>query len=295
MSPQPGIVVVDKPAGITSHDVVGRCRRIFGTRKVGHAGTLDPMATGVLVIGIERATKILGLLTATSKSYTATIRLGRSTTTDDAEGEVLQYIPAGHITDDQIHTGIAALRGDILQRPSSVSAVKIGGKRAYQLVREGQKVELAQRAVRIDRFDVLDIRRPPDGFVDLDVEVDCSSGTYIRALARDLGAALGVGGHLTALRRTRVGGYGLDHARTLEVLAETPLLSYTLDEACLLAFPRRDITAEQAGDASHGRSLPAAGIDGVYAATDPDDRVVALLQDKGSGTGSVVVIRPATL
>ena len=295
MTPAPGIVVVDKPAGITSHDVVGRCRRIFGTRKVGHAGTLDPMATGVLVIGIERATKILGLLTATSKSYTATIRLGRSTTTDDAEGEVLQDIPAGHITDEQIHAEIAALRGDILQRPSSVSAVKIGGKRAYQLAREGQEVELALRAVRIDRFDVLDIRRTPDGFVDLDVEVDCSSGTYIRALARDLGAALGVGGHLTALRRTRVGGYGLDHVRTLEVLAETPLLSYTLDEACLLAFPRRDITAEQAGDASHGRSLPAAGIDGVYAATDPDGRVVALLQDKGSGTGSVVVIRPATL
>lgn len=299
MSPQagsePGIVVVDKPAGITSHDVVGRCRRIFGTRKVGHAGTLDPMATGVLVIGIERATKILGLLTATAKSYTATIRLGRSTTTDDAEGEVLQDIPAGHITDDQIQAGIAELRGDILQRPSSVSAVKIGGKRAYQLAREGQEVELAQRAVRIDRFDILDIRRTPDGFVDVDVEVDCSSGTYIRALARDLGAALGVGGHLTALRRTRVGGYGLDHARTLEVLAETPVLSYTLDEACLLAFPRRDITAEQAGDASHGRPLPAAGIDGVYAATDPDGRVIALLQDKGAGTGSVVVIRPATL
>ena len=293
--PEPGIVVVDKPAGITSHDVVGRCRRIFGTRKVGHAGTLDPMATGVLVIGIERATKILGLLTATSKSYTATIRLGRSTTTDDAEGEVVQNVPAGHITDDQIQAGIAKLRGDILQRPSSVSAVKIGGKRAYQLAREGQEVELAQRQVRIDRFDILGIRRTPDGFVDVDVEVDCSSGTYIRALARDLGAALGVGGHLTALRRTRVGGYGLDHARTLEILAGTPELSYTLDEACLLAFPRRDITAEQAGDASHGRPLPAAGIDGVYAATDPDGRVIALLQDKGSGTGSVVVIRPATL
>ncbi|WP_442930562.1 tRNA pseudouridine(55) synthase TruB [Mycobacterium sp. NBC_00419] len=292
--PEPGIVVVDKPAGITSHDVVGRCRRIFGTRKVGHAGTLDPMATGVLVIGIERATKILGLLTATSKSYTATIRLGRSTTTDDAEGEVLQDIPAGHITDDQIEAGIADLRGDILQRPSSVSAIKIGGVRAYQLAREGQEVELAQRQVRIDRFEVLDIRRTAEA-VDIDVEVDCSSGTYIRALARDLGAALGVGGHLTALRRTRVGGYGLDHARTLEVLAEAPLLSYTLDEACLLAFPRRDITAEQAGDASHGRTLPAAGIDGVYAATDPDGRVIALLQDKTAGTGSVVVIRPATL
>lgn len=293
-APTPGIVVVDKPAGVTSHDVVGRCRRIFGTRKVGHAGTLDPMATGVLVIGIERATKILGLLTATSKSYAATIRLGRSTTTDDAEGEALQDVSAEHITDEQIEAGIAELRGEISQRPSAVSAVKIGGKRAYQLVREGQDVELAERPVRIDRFEIRAIRRAGP-FVDIDVEVDCSSGTYIRALARDLGAALGVGGHLTALRRTRVGGYGLDHARTLDDLAERPRLSYTLDEACLLAFPRRDITAEQAGDAGHGRPLPAAGTGGVYAATDPEGRVIALLEDKGSRTGSVVVIRPATL
>ncbi|ORB57232.1 tRNA pseudouridine(55) synthase TruB [Mycolicibacterium rhodesiae] len=293
-APEPGIVVVDKPGGMTSHDVVGRCRRIFGTRKVGHAGTLDPMATGVLVIGIERATKILGLLTATSKSYAATIRLGRSTTTDDAEGEVLHDVSAADITDEQIHAGIADLRGDISQRPSAVSAVKIGGKRAYQLVREGQDVQLAERSVRIDRFDVCEVRR--DGaFVDLDVAVDCSSGTYIRALARDLGDALGVGGHLTALRRTRVGGYGLDHARSLDELAEHPRLSYSLDEACLLAFPRRDITAAEAEDASHGRPLSAAGIDGVYAATDPERRVIALLEDKGSRTRSVVVIRPATL
>jgi tRNA pseudouridine55 synthase len=286
--------VVDKPAGMTSHDVVGRCRRIFGTRKVGHAGTLDPMATGVLVVGIERATKILGLLTATSKSYAATIRLGRSTSTEDAEGEVLQDISAEHIADEQIHAGIVPLRGEISQRPSAVSAVKVGGKRAYQLVREGQEVELAARRVRIDRFDVLDIRR--DGpFVDVDVEVDCSSGTYIRALARDLGDGLGVGGHLTALRRTRVGGYGLDHARSLDDLAEQPQLSYSLDEACLLAFARRDITTGEAEDASHGRPLTAAGIDGVYAATDPDGRVIALLEDKGSRTKPVVVIRPATL
>ena len=292
--PAPGIVIVDKPAGMTSHDVVGRCRRIFGTRKVGHAGTLDPMATGVLVVGIERATKILGLLTATSKSYSATIRLGRSTSTDDAEGEVLQDVSAAHLTDEMIGAGIAPLRGEISQRPSAVSAVKIGGKRAYQLAREGQQVELAARTVRIDRFDVLAIRREGD-FVDVDVGVDCSSGTYIRALARDLGAALGVGGHLTALRRTRVGGYGLDHARTLEDLTEHPALSYSLDDACLLAFPRRDITAEQAVDTSHGRPLSAAGLDGVYAATDPDGHVVALLEDKGERTKPVVVIRPATL
>ncbi|AKK30438.1 tRNA pseudouridine synthase B [Mycobacterium sp. EPa45] len=279
---------------MTSHDVVGRCRRIFGTRRVGHAGTLDPMATGVLVIGIERATKILGLLTATSKSYAATIRLGQSTTTDDAEGEVLQEISAAEVTDDQIQAGIAKLRGKISQRPSAVSAVKIGGKRAYQLVREGQEVELAERQVRIDRFDVLDTRRDGE-FVDLDVEVDCSSGTYIRALARDLGDSLGGGGHLTALRRTRVGGYGLDHSRSLDELAEQPALSYSLDEACLLAFPRRDITDAEADDAGHGRPLTPAGIDGVYAATDSEGRVIALLEDRGPRTKSVVVIRPATL
>ena len=298
--PEPGIVVVDKPAGLTSHDVVGRCRRIFGTRKVGHAGTLDPMATGVLVVGIERATKILGLLTATSKSYAATIRLGRTTTTEDAEGEVLQDVPAGHITDEQIEAGIAALRGDISQRPSSVSAVKVDGKRAYQLVREGQDVQLAERAVRIDRFEVRAVRRVGE-FVD--VEVDCSSGTYIRALARDLGAALradgpepaSVGGHLTALRRTRVGGFGLEHARTLEQLTDQPTLSYDLDAACLSSFPRRDITAEQAVDCAHGRPLAPAGMAGTYAATDPDGRVIALLEDRGERTKSVVVIRPATL
>jgi tRNA pseudouridine55 synthase len=294
ISPAAGLVIVDKPAGMTSHDVVGRCRRIFGTRKVGHAGTLDPMATGVLVIGIERATKILGLISATSKSYAATIRLGASTTTDDAEGDVVAEVPAANVTAEQIHANIAPLRGEISQRPSAVSAVKVGGKRAYQLVREGEQVELAARTVRIDRFDVLAIRRD-SAFLDVDVEVDCSSGTYIRALARDLGEALGVGGHLIALRRTRVGGYGLDHARTLDDLAENPTLSYPLDEACLLAFVRRNITEEQAVDAGHGRPLPAAGIDGVYAATDPGGRVFALLEDKGERTRSVVVIRPATL
>jgi tRNA pseudouridine55 synthase len=289
-----GLVVVDKPAGVTSHDVVGRCRRIFGTRKVGHAGTLDPMATGVLVVGIERATKILGLLTAADKSYSATMRLGQTTSTEDAEGEVLQFVSAHDLTDAQIDVAVAALRGEIAQVPSAVSAVKVGGKRAYTLARKGQAVELAPRNVRIDRFDVLAIRRQ-DGLVDVDVEVDCSSGTYIRALARDVGAALGVGGHLTALRRTRVGQFGLEQARTLDVLAEEPRLSYSLDEACLQSFPRRDLSAEEAEDTRHGRALPSAGIDGVYAATAPDGRVLALLQDQQNRTKSVVVLRPATL
>jgi tRNA pseudouridine55 synthase len=291
---QAGIVVVDKPAGITSHDVVSRCRRIFGTRKVGHAGTLDPMAIGVLIIGIERATKILGLLAGSAKSYGATIRLGQATTTDDADGDILETVAAEGLTDAAIIDAVAALRGEIEQTPSAVSAVKIGGKRAYRLAREGQAVELAARTVRIDRFDVLAIRRHRN-LVDVDVDVDCSSGTYVRALARDVGAALGVGGHLTALRRTRVGRFSAAQARTLDELAERPRLSYTLDEACLLAFPRRDLTAEEAESASHGRALQPAGIDGIYAATAPDGRVIALLRDEKSRTKSVVVLRPATL
>jgi tRNA pseudouridine55 synthase len=297
----PGLVVVDKPAGMTSHDVVARCRRIFSTRRVGHAGTLDPMATGVLVIGVDRATKILGLLTAASKSYEATIRLGQTTSTEDAEGELLQSVSAGHVTDAAIAAAMAGLRGDIEQVPSAVSAIKVDGRRAYRLIREGHAVELEARPVRIDRFEMLAARRGSDGgdggdeVIDVDVEVDCSSGTYIRALARDLGDALAVGGHLTSLRRTRVGRFGLDQARSLDDLAERPRLNWTLDEACLLMFPRRDLTAAEARAAGNGRSLAPAAIDGVYAASDPDGRVIALLRDEGPRTKSVVVIHPATL
>jgi tRNA pseudouridine55 synthase len=289
-----GLVIVDKPAGMTSHDVVGRCRRIFGTRRVGHAGTLDPMATGVLVIGIERATKILGLLTGASKSYAATVRLGQATSTEDAEGELLQEVSAEHLTEAAITSAIDGLRGDIMQVPSTVSAVKVGGQRAYRLAREGHSVELAARPVRIDRFEMLALQRHGQ-LIDLDVAVDCSSGTYIRALARDLGDALAVGGHLTALRRTRVGRFGLDQARALDELAEQPRLSCSLDEACLQLFPSRDLTAEEADAAANGRALTAAAIDGVYAAQDAEGRVIALLRDDGPKTKSVVVIRPATL
>jgi tRNA pseudouridine55 synthase len=279
---------------MTSHDVVARCRRIFGTRRVGHAGTLDPMATGVLVIGVDRATKILGLLTAASKSYAATIRLGQTTSTDDAEGQLLYSVSAEHVTAEAIAAAIAGLRGDISQVPSAVSAIKVDGRRAYRLVREGHTVELEARPVRIDRFEMLAARRH-DRIIDLDVEVDCSSGTYIRALARDLGDALGVGGHLTSLRRTRVGRFRLDQARSLDDLAEQPRLSWTLDQACLLMFPRRDLSAEEAVATSNGRSLSPAGIDGVYAAAAADGRVIALLRDEGSRTKPVVVLRPATM
>ncbi len=290
----PGLVILDKPAGMTSHDVVARCRRIFATRRVGHSGTLDPMATGVLVLGVERATKILGLLTAASKSYRATIRLGQSTSTDDAEGELLQQVSTDDLTDTAVVGAIAGLRGDITQVPSAVSAVKVGGRRAYRLVREGHTVELAARPVRIDRFELITARHH-EQLVDLEVEVDCSSGTYIRALARDLGAALAVGGHLIRLRRTRIGRFGLDQAVALDDLAEHPRLSHTLDEACLLMFPRRELSAQEAEAAGHGRALAPAGIDGVYAASSTDGRVIALLRDEGSRTRSVVVIRPATL
>jgi tRNA pseudouridine55 synthase len=290
----PGLVVVDKPAGMTSHDVVGRCRRIFGTRRVGHAGTLDPMATGVLVIGIDRATKILGLVTETSKSYVATIRLGQSTSTEDAEGDITQQVSAHAVTDDAIESAITALRGDIAQVPSAVSAIKVDGQRAYRLAREGRTVELAARPVRIDRFEMLAVRRH-DHLVDVDVEVDCSSGTYIRALARDVGATLAVGGHLTALRRTRVGRFDIGQARSLDDLTERPGLSLTLDEACLLLFAHRELTDDEADSVANGRALKPAGVDGVYAAHTADGRVMALLRDEAGRTKSIVVIRPANL
>ena len=294
MNVGPGILIVDKPAGMTSHDVVARCRRLFATRRVGHAGTLDPMATGVLLIGVDRATKILALLTATSKSYDATIRLGQSTSTDDAEGELLQQVSTEHLTDAAIAAAIAGLRGDITQVPSAVSAVKVGGRRAYRLVREGHAVNLEARPVRIDRFEMIAARRH-DQVIDLDVAVDCSSGTYIRALARDLGNKLAVGGHLRALRRTRVGRFRIEQAHSLDELAERPRLDFTLDEACLLMFPRRELSVDEAEAAGNGRALRPAGIDGVYAAHTADGQVIALLRDDGPRTRSVVVVRPATM
>ncbi|MGW5075000.1 tRNA pseudouridine(55) synthase TruB [Rhodococcus sp. NPDC004095] len=289
-----GLLIVDKDAGMTSHDVVARCRKILHTRKVGHAGTLDPMATGVLVLGVERATKLLGLLSLTTKAYSATIRLGQSTTTDDAEGEVLADADASAVTDEQIAAVIATLTGKISQVPTRVSAIKVDGQRAHKLVREGEDFELAARPVTVDRFDVTATRRL-DTFVDLDVEVECSSGTYVRALARDLGAALGVGGHLTALRRTRVGPFTLDHARTLEQLAEAPAVSLDIDQACQTAFAHRQISADEAESISQGRWLDPIGIPGTYAAIDPTGHTIALLQERGRRASSVMVVRPATL
>ncbi|MFE7721726.1 tRNA pseudouridine(55) synthase TruB [Nocardia rhizosphaerihabitans] len=293
-----GLVIVDKDGGWTSHDVVARSRKLLRTKKVGHAGTLDPMATGVLVLGVERATKLLGQLILTTKAYTATIRLGQATITDDAEGEVTATTPALHVTDEQIATGVAALTGDIEQVPATVSAIKVDGERAYARARAGEDVQLAARPVTVSRFDILARRDIADGeFVDLDVEVECSSGTYIRALARDLGAALGVGGHLTALRRTRVGPFTLEHARTLDELAtaaeaEQPLLSLDIDTAVRTAFPHRDIDDSQANDLRNGRWLEPIGVKGVYAAIDPAGRAIALLEESGKRAASVMVVRP---
>ncbi|WP_433613371.1 tRNA pseudouridine(55) synthase TruB [Prescottella agglutinans] len=284
---------------MTSHDVVSRCRKLLNTRKVGHAGTLDPMATGVLILGVERATKLLGLLALTTKSYSATIRLGQATMTDDAEGETLAVTDASGITDERIATEIARLTGDIQQVPATVSAIKVDGKRAHAMVRAGEEVTLAARPVTVSRFDVLARRDVPgaDGatFVDLDVEVDCSSGTYIRALARDLGEALGVGGHLTALRRTAVGPFTLEHARTLGQLAAEPAVSLDIDEAAQTAFPHRQISADEAESLSQGRWLEPIGMKGVYATIDPDGNTIALVQERGKRASSVMVVRPATL
>ncbi|SEF62277.1 tRNA pseudouridine55 synthase [Nonomuraea solani] len=275
-----GLIIVDKPGEWTSHDVVAKMRRIAGTRRVGHAGTLDPMATGVLVVGVEKATRLLGHLMLTEKVYEATIRLGVSTNTDDAEGEVTASAPATGVTAAEIHKGVVALSGEIMQVPPQVSAIKVNGERAYKKARAGEEVELAARPVTVHAFDVLDIRVSGD-VVDVDAVVTCSSGTYIRALARDLGGALGVGGHLTRLRRTRVGPYDLSLARTIEGLAEECVI-LPIGEAVAAAFPRRDVTAEEARVIGHGGRLPAAGLGkGPIGVFGPDGALLALVEEQG--------------
>jgi len=255
-----GLVIIDKPGGLTSHQVVGRVRRLAGTRRVGHAGTLDPMATGVLVIGINRATRLLGHLTATIKRYTATIRLGVSTVTDDADGEVIGRIGAApDLAADRITAGIAKLTGDIEQVPSAVSAIKINGVRSYTRVRDGEQVELPARPVRVSEFTLLARRELRDAggldLIDLDIEVECTAGTYIRALARDLGADLGCGGHLTALRRTAVGSFTRDRAQTLESAEAGDLRVIDLDRVAAEQFPSVTLDSDQADAVRHGRRL----------------------------------------
>jgi tRNA pseudouridine55 synthase len=277
-----GLVIVDKPRGWTSHDVVGKIRRLAGTRKVGHAGTLDPMATGVLVVGINKATRLLSYIVGTEKTYTATIRLGQSTVTDDAEGEVVAERIAAAVTEEQIHDAAGRLTGEILQVPSSVSAIKVAGQRSYARVRAGEEVALEARPVTIHSFEVHEVRRLRGGKLqDVDVTVRCSSGTYIRALARDLGADLGVGGHLTALRRTQVGPYGIGEAATLEELAED-FRVLDLSAAARSLLPVRELSADEAVELSFGRRIPATGTSGLTAAFAPEGPLVALVKDVGA-------------
>ncbi len=288
-----GLIIVDKPQGWTSHDVVGRLRRLAGTRKVGHAGTLDPMATGVLVVGINRATRLLTFIVGTTKTYTATIRLGQSTLTDDAEGEVTGGSIAAAVTEEEIRAAVAALTGEIQQVPSSVSAIKVKGERSYARVRSGEEVHLPARPVTIHRFDIHAIRRVSNGRLqDVDVTVECSSGTYIRALARDLGTVLGVGGHLTVLRRTQVGPYTIGQARTLEQLA-VELDVLPLDDAGRALFPVRELSDTETADVSHGRRVaPNEDPDGPVAAFAPDGTLVALLENRGDAARTVLVFAP---
>lgn len=285
-----GLVVVDKPPGMTSHDVVARIRRLVGTRKVGHAGTLDPMATGVLLVGVNRATRLLGQLQLTDKLYDATIRLGASTTTDDVEGVVLATTPAAHLDEQSIHDALGGLVGEIDQVPSSVSAIKVDGRRSYERVRAGERVELAARRVRVESIEVHEISRDAaTEATDLSVSVCCSTGTYIRSIARDLGAQLGVGGHLTSLRRTRVGPFALDEAHTLTALSEQVEV-VPMAEVARRSFTSFDLDEAQAGDVRVGRKLALdLGHAGPVAVFAPDGHFLALYEQQGELARAVAV------
>jgi tRNA pseudouridine55 synthase len=277
-----GLVVVDKPGGMTSHDVVSRVRRLAGTRKVGHAGTLDPMATGVLVLGINRATRLLGHLTLTDKRYVATVRLGGTTTTDDVEGEVLETRSTDGLAEDTVRNALAAFVGEIEQVPSAVSAVKVGGRRAYARVRAGEQVDLPARRVTIHDLQVTSLDLPS-----VEIRVHCSSGTYVRAIARDLGEALGVGGHLTELRRTAVGPFSLADARTLDELAER-LAMTPIADAARAAFPALDLDETQAAHVRVGRRIDIA-VHTTTALFAPDGEFLALYEPGDAGARAVAV------
>jgi len=296
-NPSSGVLLVDKPQGITSHDVVSRARKTIGTRKVGHAGTLDPMATGLLVLGVNSSTRLLSWVVGLEKEYTATIRLGAGSSTDDAEGELGATADArtlADLTDAAIAAGVRQLTGAIRQRPSSVSAIKVDGRRAYALAREGAEIVLEERPVTISVFEIVETRRVSTGstteWVDVDVRVECSTGTYIRALARDLGGMLGVGGHLTALRRTRIGPFAIDRASTLD----DDLATHLLDPAAVAGqlFPTIALDAQEADDLAHGKRIPIAlEADGPIAAVAPDGRLVGLVESV-AGRAHVLVNFP---
>jgi tRNA pseudouridine55 synthase len=286
VSVQPGLVVVDKPAGITSHGVVARVRRLAGTRKVGHAGTLDPMATGVLVLGVDRATRLLGHLMLTQKAYDATVVLGVSTTTDDAEGEVTARTSAAGLDETLVRASLERFVGDIEQVPTSVSAIKVDGKRAYQRVRDGEELELAARPVTVHELTSGRVETVGET-LEVDIRVRCSSGTYIRAIARDLGTALGVGGHLSALRRTAVGSFDLAAAHTLEEL-EDEFVMMPIADAARRTFACADLDEQAAASVRVGRALDLR-LDALTALFAPDGQFLALYEPAGSAARPVAV------
>ena len=295
MSATDGFVVVDKAGAMTSHDVVAVGRRVLGTRKVGHAGTLDPMATGILILGFGNGTRLLQYITDGDKSYRATIALGATTVTDDVEGEVTSRATQSQladISDEQIHSALASMRGVISQRPSSVSAVKVDGKRAHERVRAGEVFELASREVTISQLDVLEIRRSAVA-IQIDIEVTCSAGTFIRAIARDLGATLNVGGHLTLLRRTRVASFGEDVANSFERFKSGDFETLGLIDVARSIFKVRELTLEEAQELSFGRKISASPLTGIYAAISTSNELIALLENRDDGAKPIAVFAPA--
>jgi tRNA pseudouridine55 synthase len=295
MSATDGFVVVDKAGAMTSHDVVAVGRRVLGTRKVGHAGTLDPMATGILILGFGHGTRLLQYITDGDKSYRATIVLGAATITDDVEGEFISRASKSDvdaITDADIQRDLSSMRGVISQRPSSVSAVKVDGKRAHERVRAGEVFELASREVTISQLDVLEISRTDDA-IQIDIEVTCSAGTFIRAIARDLGASLKVGGHLTFLRRTRVASFGEDVANTFEKFKAGEFKTLGLVDVARSIFQLRDLNAEEAKELSFGRKISASPSAGIYAAISSSNELIALLENRDDGAKPIAVFAPA--
>jgi tRNA pseudouridine55 synthase len=289
---QHGFLVVDKEPGMTSHDVVSVARRALGTRKVGHAGTLDPMATGILVLGFNNGTRLLQYITDGDKDYSATIVLGAATVTDDAEGEVISTVDASGITDQQINDELVKMKGVISQRPSSVSAVKIDGERAYDRVRSGEEVVLPSREITISSLEIIQIRRL-DERIEIDIEVTCSAGTFIRAIARDCGDGLGVGGHLNSLRRTRIAGFGLDRAVTLEQLKSKSFESLDIADVARATFAVREIGLDEKIELSFGRALEANQDTNIYAGIDSSNQLIALLQNVDGKAKPLAVFAPA--
>ncbi|MGY1711843.1 tRNA pseudouridine(55) synthase TruB [Geodermatophilus sp. SYSU D00758] len=293
----PALLLVDKAGGMTSHDVVARARRVLSVRRVGHAGTLDPMATGLLVLGVGAATRLLGHVGGHDKTYAATVRFGQTTVTDDREGEVLTTTSAAGLDEAAVRAALAGQTGPLLQVPSSVSAVKVAGRRSYDRVRAGEEVVLEPRAVTVHALEVHRVTRPAADLVDVDLTVTCSAGTYVRAIARDAGAALGVGGHLTALRRTASGPFPVDRAAPVEDAAAALAAGggagvLPLADAARTVFPARALTAEETVALGHGQRVAATGAPGLHAALAPDGRLVALVEDAGR-TARVTVGFPA--